>query len=93
MRESDRRWLRDKDMTTEQRRERNMLATERAKKVLKPGDRLCVSRCGGSQPTVTFVEWDGLWIRSRTLDDIAASNILRLNGKPVDFTLENWSGE
>lgn len=61
-------------------------ATERAKVVLKPGDKLRVQRCGPSYTTVRFTEWDGIWACSRTMSDIHAVNIMKVNGTPVDFT-------
>lgn len=53
---------------------------------LKPGDRLRIQRCGPTFVTVTFRDWDGGWICSRTLYDISPVNVLKVNGKPVDFT-------
>lgn len=60
-------------------------AVERARQTLKPGDRLTVTRCGGLTVTVTFERWDGGWICSKTLADIAPSHIIKLNGTPVSF--------
>ena len=61
------------------------LATERAKRILKPGDRIRASRCGGKS-TYIFDGWEGRWIVSRTgIDDISAIHIDRLNGEPVNF--------
>lgn len=63
------------------------LATENAKKVLKEGDRICVRRCCGLHRTYTFSHWDGNWAVSKSgIDDLAANNITKLNGMPVDFT-------
>lgn len=62
-------------------------AVANAKRILKPGDRIRVSRCMGIKRTYTFDAWDGNWIVSKTgVDDIAAGHIDRLNGNPVDFT-------
>jgi hypothetical protein len=70
-------------------------AADRARKVLKPGDRLTLgSSCGGSTQTVTFSHWsDGLGLpdpnsdtfSSRTLDDLSPWNITKVNGKAVTF--------
>ncbi len=69
------------------------LATENAKKVLKHGDRIRVSRCGGINATYTFSHWDGNWAVSKSgIDDLSANSISRLNGKPVDFTLPRGWG-
>lgn len=56
-----------------------------ALKTIKPGDRLYIERCGGIRCTVTMTGWDGYWITSKTLDDISAIHILRVNGKPMSF--------
>lgn len=78
---------------SEERKAEIRAATIRAREILQPGDRLFISRCGGIRTTVTFVGFDDppyhSWIRSKTLDDIAAVNIMKVNGKPVDFTKEN----
>lgn len=67
-------------------------ATERARAVLKPGDKIRVIGCGGTVATCRFVAFgtkaDGSpvdWICSRTRDDISASHIIRLNGVPTSF--------
>ena len=77
-------------MLTEEQREKNRrrckIATDNARPVLKPGDRLRVARCGNSSGvTVTMTGWDGDWITSKCLNDIAAINVLKVNGKRVDF--------
>jgi hypothetical protein len=64
-------------------------AIANAKRILKPGDRIRVSRCMGVKRTYTFDGWDGIWIVSKTgINDIAAGHIDRLNGGPVDFAHE-----
>lgn len=64
-------------------------ATERAKAVLKAGDRV---RVDGA--TVTFAYWSGAWglpdpegraFSSRSKDDLSAWNIVAINGHPVSF--------
>jgi hypothetical protein len=70
----------------EERRKRFLAATEKAKKILKSGDRIRVTKCPGTKRTVTFAGWDGHWIVSKSgINDYAAANIDRLNGEPVDF--------
>jgi hypothetical protein len=66
--------------------ERFRLAAVNAKKVLKPGDRLCVTKCPGTKRTITFSGWDGPWIVSKSgINDYAPSSVEMLNGHPVDF--------
>lgn len=69
-------------------------AEERARAALKPGDRLYVERCGGIRATVKFVGFcdylgrpdpQGRCIQSKTLDDLHAWNVLRVNGVPMSF--------
>lgn len=60
-------------------------ATERAKLVLKPGDRITFTRCPGTKRWGIFVGWDGAWIETKTLCDVAAYNISKINGVPVTF--------
>ena len=65
-------------------------AVENAKRVLKPGDRIRCSRCGGIRVTYTFSHWDGWWAVSKSgIDDLSAISIDMLNGKPVVFA-EIW---
>ena len=79
-------------MTEEERAEKikqSRKATERAKKVLKPGDKIRSRRCPGRLVTYRFSHWDGSWIVSASgIDDIAAVNIDRLNGQPISFKSE-----
>ena len=63
-----------------------MAAVEAAKKVLRKGDRIRVSRCGGIVATYTFDGWDGIWIRSKSgIDDLHPASISKVNGKPMCF--------
>lgn len=71
--------------TDEHRREASKRATERARAVLKPGDRLRVTKCGGGQATVTFQRWEGDSIVTPARNDVHASHIVKLNGKPISF--------
>lgn len=71
----------------EESRRLNRIAEANAKPVLKPGDRLRVTKCPGTKRWITFARWDGCWIVSKSgIDDYAPRSIDRLNGKPVDFT-------
>lgn len=80
-------------MLTEEEKQRNrhlfLSAAEKAKKVLKPGDKIRVKRCHSRKSTITFVGWDGHWIVSKSgVSDYSACGIDRLNGQSVDFTAE-----
>ena len=79
-------------MTEEERAakiQQHRKATELAKKVLKPGDKIRCSRCGGTRATYTFSHWDGNWaVSSFGIDDIAVMSIDRLNGQPISFQSE-----
>lgn len=66
----------------------SMSAVHNAKGVLKPGDRILVSRCGGFKATYTFNSWDGNWIVSKSgINDISAGAIEKINGQAFDLTL------
>lgn len=70
----------------EERRRLFVLAEQNAKKVLKPGDRIRVSKCPGTKRWVTFAGWKGHWIVSKSgIDDYSPGAVDMLNGKPVDF--------
>lgn len=58
---------------------------QRAREVLKPGDRVRATRCGGRKITVTMTGWDGHWITSAKHCDIAPCAIDRVNGQPMTF--------
>jgi len=63
-------------------------ATERARAVLCPHDRLRITRCGGGLVNVRFTGWDPVWpnvICSASLSDIHALNVRKLNGEPISF--------
>jgi len=63
------------------------LATRNAKQILKPGDKIRASRCGGIKATYKFSHWGGDWIISASdVSDIAAIHIDKLNGQPIDFS-------
>lgn len=79
-------------MLTEEQKAENrrlsLLACENAKRTLKPGDRLRVTKCPGTKRWITFAGWDGYWIVSKSgIDDYSPRCVDRLNDNPVDFTL------
>jgi len=69
----------------------NGRAAERARQVLKPGDRLLVAVCGNCRGvTVTMTGWSADFpdfIASKTLDadELHPINIRKVNGTPVSF--------
>lgn len=71
----------------EARKKRLIYATQRAKKVLKKGDRIRVTKCPGTKRTITFDHWecDNEIISKSGRGEYAACNIDRLNGEHVDF--------
>lgn len=81
----EQRFLKRQHLTREERDTLTKQATIKAQAILKPGDRLRITRCGGIESTVTFVAFNGQWIQSKTLDDIHAVHILKVNGEIVDF--------
>lgn len=73
-------------MVTEQEKAARLASVSAAKKVLKKGDRIRVSRCGGIVATYTFECWDGNWIVSKSgIDDLSACSISKVNGTPTKF--------
>lgn len=61
-------------------------ATERARAVLKPGDRIRCRRCGGLQRTYTVKGWFDDCVESVSgIYDLVPWHIDRLNGRPVSF--------
>ncbi len=75
-----------KDARSLEGRERLMKATNAARKVLKKGDRITVTKCPGTKRWIIFDHWDRDEIISSTGGrEYAATNISRLNGEPVDF--------
>jgi hypothetical protein len=66
---------------------RSLIAEANAKKVLKPGDRLRVTKCPGTKRWITFQDWDGHWIVSKSgINDFSPLSVDMLNGEAVDFT-------
>lgn len=84
-------------LTDEQRAEnqrRSLIAEQNAKKVLKAGDRLRVTKCPGGKRWITFAEWDGHWIVSKSgINDYSPLCVDRLNGEVVDFTISPNGGQ
>ena len=67
-------------------RKRFHAATKNAKKVLRVGDRVRVTKCPGTKRTITFSHWDGPWIVSKSgIDDYSATTVDRVNGIAVNF--------
>lgn len=61
-------------------------ASENARRILKYGDRIRCTRCGGVRAYYTFAGWCGNRIISKSgIDDLSAVNIDMLNGQPVSF--------
>ena len=70
----------------EERKATWRIAVDNAKKTLKPGDRLRVTKCPGTKRWITFAGWDGSWIVSKSgINDYSPGNVDRLNGEVVDF--------
>jgi len=68
------------------RRERLANATDAAKKVMKKGDKITVTKCPGTKRWIIFDHWEGNEIISASgKGEYAATSITRLNGKPVNF--------
>jgi len=71
---------------TEEQKEKCLKAEVNAKKVLKKGDRIRVTKCPGTKRTITFERWDGCWIVSKSgIDDYHPVNIDLVNNDVVDF--------
>lgn len=79
-------------LTPEQQAEKRRLwtiAVENAKRTLKPGDRLRVTKCPGTKRWITFAGWDGNWIVSKSgINDFSPCSVDRVNSLAVDFTQE-----
>lgn len=61
------------------------LATDEARKVLRPGDRITYTACPGTKRWGVFVGFDGNWICTKSRSDICSINISKVNGQAVDF--------
>lgn len=61
-------------------------AAARAQAVLRPGDRIRATRCGGGSPTFTFSHWEGRWAVSKSgVNDISPWSIIAVNRRPTSF--------
>lgn len=67
-------------------------ATARAKKVIKPGDRISRTMCGGRKGTFVFTHWENDWMCGKSVTDCHAQNVYRVNGKLVSFLEDNNAG-
>jgi hypothetical protein len=74
-------------MSDKDNRRRELVeATARAMRVLKPGDRIRVTKCPGTKRTITFDHFNGWEIISKSgRGEYSARSIDRLNGAPVNF--------
>jgi len=76
-------------VTEEQRAERVaafLRAEDAARAVLKPGDRIRVTKCPGTKRWITFAGWDGHWIVSKSgISDYSPGSVDMVNDMPVDF--------
>lgn len=79
-------------MLTEEQREENRklcrIAVANAKPLLKPGDRLRVTKCPGTKRWITFAGWRGEneIISKSGRGEYHPMCVDMLNGAPVDFT-------
>jgi hypothetical protein len=79
-------------MLTEEQRTENIrlcrIAVANARKVLKPGDRIRVTKCPGTKRWTTFAEWRGEYeiISKSGRGEYHPRCVDMLNGQPVDFT-------
>ncbi len=71
---------------TDEQWQEYLQAEERARKVLRPGDRIVFTSCPGTKRHGVFQGWYGRTICIRTRDDISPRSISKVNGYPVDFT-------
>lgn len=70
-----------------ERRRLSQLAEANAKKALKHGDRVRVTKCPGTKRWITFSHWDGHWMVSKSgIDDYSPLHVDRVNDVAVDFT-------
>lgn len=60
-------------------------AFERARRVLRAGDRVTVTHCPGTKRWVVFSHWCGYWLCSKTRDDYSAINVSKVNGVEMSF--------
>lgn len=64
-------------------------ATARAKKILRRGDKITVTKCPGTKRSIVFDHWSGLEIISKSGQrEYFAINISKINGEEVDLNKE-----
>lgn len=74
------------DSSREQRLRILRLAEANARRSIRPGDRLRVTKCPGTKRWITFSHWSGNAIVSKSgIDDYCAAHVDRLNELVVDF--------
>ncbi len=61
------------------------IAAQRAREVLKTGDRVQVDHCPKGRITVTMTGWSGDYFTSATHDDLVPGCIVKVNGHPIRF--------
>lgn len=76
-------------LTEEQKLENRRIyavAEKTLRAMLKPGDRLRVTKCPGTKRWITFARWDGHWIESKSgINDYPASSVDRVNDSAITF--------
>jgi len=76
------------DQERAERRAKALAAEINAKTILKPGDRLRITKCPGTKRWITFSHWDGNWIVSKSgISDFHPAAADMLNGSPIDFAV------
>ncbi|USN15426.1 hypothetical protein KIKIMORA_02800 [Brevundimonas phage vB_BpoS-Kikimora] len=75
---------------TEEQRAHYGRSVTRAKALLRRGDKVRLTICGGGEATYVFDCWDGEWMISKSgIDELHPYNVVRLNGKPLSFRDEH----
>ncbi|UTC28316.1 hypothetical protein GURKE_02850 [Brevundimonas phage vB_BpoS-Gurke] len=75
---------------TEEQKAHYARSVTRAKALLRRGDKVRLTICGGGQATYVFADWDGEWMVSKSgVNELHPYNVVRLNGKPLSFRDEN----
>jgi len=73
-------------MLTEEQRRLNEIAIKNAQAYLREGDRLRVTKCPGTKRWITFKNWDGCWIVSKSgINDYFPGSVDRVNDIAVNF--------
>lgn len=85
-------------MLTEEQKAENrrlcMIAEKNAKKVLRVGDKIRVTKCPGTKRWITFAGWDGHWIVSKSgINDYSPRCVDMVNDVPVDFARGKERGQ